>query len=231
MLDLTSQRLRMVRDQIAARGVCNPAVLEAMRRVRREAFVPDEFAEFAYEDTALPIEAGQTISQPYVVALMIESVEPRSGDRALEIGTGSGYAAAVLSEVVAEVYTVERHEQLANLARSRLAALGYKKIRVLHGDGTLGWPEYAPYDVIIVTASAPQVPKALLEQLAIGGRLIMPVGEPWRLQRLLRVTRISEDQFKDEDLGEVQFVPLIGAQGWHSEKPGSLARLPERTVR
>ena len=216
MLDLTSRRLRMVRDQIAGRGVRNPAVLEAMRRVPREVFLPDEFAEFAYEDTPLPIEADQTISQPYIVALMIESVEPRSGDRALEIGTGSGYAAAVLSEVVSEVYTVERHEQLANLARSRLSALGYTRIKVLHGDGTLGWPEHAPYDVIVVTAGGPQVPKALLEQLAIGGRLIIPVGETSRLQRLIRITRSAEDHFEDEDLGEVQFVPLIGAAGWDS---------------
>jgi len=236
MLDLTSQRLRMVRDQIAARGVRNPAVLEAMRRVRREAFLPDNFAEFAYQDTPLPIEAGQTISQPYVVALMIESVEPRAGDRALEIGTGSGYAAVVLSEVVAEVYTIERHEQLANLARSRFAALGDRKIQVLHGDGTLGWPEHAPYDVIIVTAGGPQVPKALLEQLAIGGRLIIPVGERSRLQRLVRVTRTGEDHFEDEDLGEVQFVPLIGAQGWDSEgarqaRPSARASRPMTVAR
>jgi protein-L-isoaspartate(D-aspartate) O-methyltransferase len=136
MLDLTSARLRMVRDQIAARGVRNPAVLEAMRRVPREAFLPDELGEFAYQDTPLPIEGGQTISQPYIVALMIASVEPRAGDRALEIGTGSGYAAAVLSEVVGEIYTVERHEQLAKLASRRFATLGYTKIKVLHGDGT-----------------------------------------------------------------------------------------------
>ena len=214
MLDLTNERPRMVRDQIAARGVRNPAVLEAMRRVPREAFLPEELAEFAYQDTPLPIEAGQTISQPYIVALMIESVEPRAGDRALEIGTGSGYAAAVLSEVVGEVYTIERHEQLAKLATKRLDSLGYSNVKVLHGDGTLGWPEHAPYDVIIVTAGGPQVPKPLLEQLAIGGRLIIPVGETSRLQRLVRVTRTGKDQFDDEDLGEVQFVPLIGAEGW-----------------
>jgi protein-L-isoaspartate(D-aspartate) O-methyltransferase len=216
MPDLTNERLRMVRDQIAARGVRNLGVLEAMRRVPREAFLPDEFGEFAYQDTPLPIEAGQTISQPYIVALMIESVEPRAGDRALEIGTGSGYAAAVLSEVVDEVYTVERHEQLAKLAIGRLASLGYTKVKVLHGDGTLGWPEHAPYDVILVTAGGPQVPRPLLEQLAIGGRLIIPIGDTSRLQRLVRVTRTSQDQFDDEDLGEVQFVPLIGAEGWDS---------------
>jgi len=212
--DLTNERLRMVSDQIAARGVRNPAVLDVMRRVPREAFLPGELSEFAYQDTPLPIEGGQTISQPYIVALTIESVEPLAGDRALEIGTGSGYAAAALSEVVGEVYTVERHEQLAKLASRRLADLGYTKVKVIHGDGTLGWAEHAPYDVILVTAGGPQVPKPLLEQLAIGGRLIIPVGDTSRLQRLVRVTRTSKDQFDDEDLGEVQFVPLIGAEGW-----------------
>src|SRR5271165_2895002 len=236
MLDPISQRIQMVRDQIAARGVRNPAVLEAMRRVPREAFLPDELAEFAYQDTPLPIAGGQTISQPYIVALMIGSVEPRPGDRALEIGTGSGYAAAVLSEVVGEVYTVERHEQLAKLARRRLASLGYTKIKILHGDGTLGWEEHAPYDVIIVTAGGPQVPKRLLEQLAVGGRLIVPVGDTPRLQRLIRVTRSSPDQFEDEDLGEVQFVPLIGAEGWDSgvakrERPSSQRSRPETVAK
>jgi protein-L-isoaspartate(D-aspartate) O-methyltransferase len=223
MADFTNERLRMVRDQIAARGVRDPAVLEAVRRVRREAFLPEELAEFAYEDTPLPIESGQTISQPYIVALMIESVAPRRGDRALEIGTGSGYAAAVLSEVVDEVYTIERNEQLARLATRRLASLGHSRVKVLHGDGTLGWAEHAPYDVIIVTAGGPQVPTSLLHQLAIGGRLIIPVGDAPRLQRLVRVTRIAEERFEDEDLGEVQFVPLIGAEGW---EPGSVT--PER---
>jgi len=225
MADLTKERLRMVRDQIAARGVRDPAVLEAMRRVRREAFLPEELAEFAYEDTPLPIESGQTISQPYIVALMIESVKPRRGDRALEIGTGSGYAAAVLAEVVDEVYTIERNEQLAKLATRRLASRDYSRVKVRHGDGTLGWAQHAPYDVIIVTAGGPQVPTSLLHQLAIGGRLIIPVGDAPRLQRLVRVTRIAEEKFEDEDLGEVQFVPLIGAEGW---EPGLVTR--ERRV-
>ena len=242
MLDLTDERLRMVRDQIAGRGIRNPAVLEAMQRVPREAFLPDELAEFAYRDTPLPIEADQTISQPYIVALMIESIEPRAGDRALEIGTGSGYAAAVLSEVVGDVYTIERHEQLAKLAAERLDSLGYSNVTVLHGDGTLGWLEHAPYDVIIVTAGGPQVPKPLLQQLAIGGRLIIPVGDTSRLQRLVRVTRKSQDDFEDEDLGEVQFVPLIGAEGWDAgvakgqrpsirrSRPATVARLIRETA-
>ena len=242
MLDLTSERLRMVRDQIAARGVNNSAVLKAMRRVPREAFLPEALAEFAYQDTPLPIEADQTISQPYIVALMIESVEPRASDRALEIGTGSGYAAAVLSEVVSEVYTIERHEQLAKLAKERLDSLEYSNVKVLHGDGTLGWQEHAPYDVIIVTAGGPQVPKPLLQQLAIGGRLIIPVGETSRLQRLVRVTRTSQDHFDDEDLGGVQFVPLIGAEGWDAgvakgarpstqrSRPATIAKLIRETA-
>jgi len=232
----------MVHDQIAARGVRNPAVLDAMRRVPRESFLPEELAEFAYQDTPLPIKAGQTISQPYIVALMIESVEPRATDRALEIGTGSGYAAAVLSEVVDEVYTIERHEQLAKLAARFLDSQGYSNVKVLHGDGTLGWSEHAPYDVIIVTAGGPQVPKPLLAQLAIGGRLIIPVGDTSRLQRLVRVTRKSQDEFEDEDLGEVQFVPLIGAEGWDAgvarpgrasterSRPGTVAKLIRETA-
>ncbi len=217
MNDLDKQRLRMVERQIAARGVRNPAVLDAMRTVPREAFVSDNLAEFAYEDTPLPIPEGQTISQPYIVALMIESANPRPTDRALEIGTGSGYAAAVVSQLVAEVYTIERHEQLAQLAKRRFAELGYSNINVLHGDGTLGWPEHAPYDLILVTAGGPQVPQPLLEQLAVGGRLIIPVGSEPRLQNLVRVTRVSEDRFDEEDLGDVQFVPLIGAEGWNAE--------------
>jgi protein-L-isoaspartate(D-aspartate) O-methyltransferase len=204
----------MVQNQLAARGIRNPAVLDAMRGVPREFFVPPHLAEFAYLDTPLPIESGQTISQPYIVALMIESVAPRPSDRALEIGTGSGYGAAVLSRLVSEVFTVERDEQLVELARKRFAELGYTNIKVLHGDGTLGWPEHAPYDVIVVTAGGPKVPKPLLEQLAVGGRLVIPVGTEPRLQRLMRVTRTGQDQFDDEDLGPVQFVPLIGAQGW-----------------
>ncbi|HTT75380.1 MAG TPA: protein-L-isoaspartate(D-aspartate) O-methyltransferase, partial [Candidatus Binataceae bacterium] len=241
MQDLTTERLRMVRDQIAARGVRNPAVLEAMKRVPREAFLANELGEFAYQDTPLPIEGGQTISQPYIVALMIESVEARAGDRALEIGTGSGYAAAVLAEVVDEVYTVERREELASIARRRLAGLGYAKVSVLYGDGTLGWPEHAPYNVIVVTAGGPQVPKPLLKQLAIGGRLIIPVGTTSRSQRLIRVTRTSEDKFDNEDLGDVQFVPLIGAEGWRPEtekrrpatetsRPATIAKLIRETA-
>jgi protein-L-isoaspartate(D-aspartate) O-methyltransferase len=148
---------------------------------------------------------------------MIEAVTPRPSDRALEIGTGSGYGAAVLAQVVAEVYTVERDPQLVELARKRFAELGYANIKVLHGDGTLGWPEHAPYNVIIVTAGGPQIPKPLLEQLTIPGRLVIPVGSIPRLQRLVHVTRTGKDRFEEETLGPVQFVPLIGAEGWESD--------------
>ena len=173
--------------------------------------------ESAYDDGPLPIGEGQTISQPYVVALMTEVVRPTPGTRALEIGTGSGYAAAVLATIVSEVYTVERIDRLAHAARRRLASLGYRNVHVRHGDGSLGWPEHAPYDAIIVTAGGPRVPPALLEQLAIGGRLIMPVGSAHRFQHLVRVTRTGRDNYDYEDLEEVAFVPLIGKQGWRDE--------------
>jgi protein-L-isoaspartate(D-aspartate) O-methyltransferase len=166
---MSGLRENMVRYQIAARGVTDERVLDAMRVVPREAFMPEELAEFAYEDTPLPIEEGQTISQPYIVALMIAAIQPEPQDRVLEIGTGSGYAAAVLSRVVGQVYTVERHEALVDLARRRLRTLGYGNVEVLHGDGSLGWPEHAPYESLIVTAGGPHVPRQLRDQLAVGG--------------------------------------------------------------
>ena len=228
MLDFSIERQRMVEQQIASRGIKDAAVLRAMGAVAREKFLPIRLAEFAYQDTPLPIEAGQTISQPYVVALMIECVAPKPHDKALEIGTGSGYAAAVLSQIVDSVYTVERHEELATIARRRLAELHYDTIQVRTGDGTLGWPEHAPYDVIIVAAGGPQIPKPLLEQLRVGGRLVMPVGSSSsRGQELIRVTRVAEERYEEENLGEVQFVPLIGAQGWADES----ARNPARASR
>jgi protein-L-isoaspartate(D-aspartate) O-methyltransferase len=214
MSDFKAQRNQMVETQIAARGIRDPAVLEAMRRIPREAFVPESAVPFAYADEALAIPEGQTISQPYVVAAMTEAVCPKPGERALEIGTGSGYAAAVLAQIVSEVYTVERLAGLAESARCRLADLGYHNIHVRCGDGTLGWAEHAPYDFIIVTAGGPRVPPALLDQLAVGGRLVMPVGSTPRFQRLIRVIRTAEDKYDHEPLEEVAFVPLIGEQGW-----------------
>jgi protein-L-isoaspartate(D-aspartate) O-methyltransferase len=211
---LTKDRERMVATQIEARGIADPLVLEAMRAVPRERFVPAALARFAYEDRPLPIGEGQTISQPYIVAVMTRAAGLKLGARVLEIGTGSGYGAAVLSRIAAEVYTVERVGALAEEARERLARLGYANVHVLEGDGTLGWAEHAPYDAIVVTAGGPRVPEALLSQLAAGGRLIMPVGSGTRHQRLVRVVRTDMSEYQYEDLEEVAFVPLIGAEGW-----------------
>jgi protein-L-isoaspartate(D-aspartate) O-methyltransferase len=214
MPDFEQLRAQMVRDHIQARGVSNPHVLDAMRSVSREAFVDPALAEFAYADTPLPIAADQTISQPFIVAQMLDDAQLQPGDRVLEVGTGSGYAAAVASRVAAEVFTIERRAELVRDARERLAKLRYDNVKVLEGDGTLGWPEQAPYDVIIVSAGGPSAPPALLEQLAIGGRLVVPIGPSPRAQRLVRVTRESRDRYVENDLGEVLFVPLIGASGW-----------------
>ena len=208
------ERQGMVAKQIEARGVVDVFVLDAMRSVPREDFVPVDLAEFACEDAPLPIGQGQTISQPYIVAVMAAAARVRPGERVLEIGTGSGYGAAVLSKIVGEVYSIERIEALADSARERLAALGYGNVHVRRGDGTLGWPEHAPYDAIVVTAGGPTVPPALLEQLAPGGRLVMPLGSNPRLQRLVRLTRTGPETYMRDELEPVCFVPLIGEQGW-----------------
>jgi protein-L-isoaspartate(D-aspartate) O-methyltransferase len=212
--DFAKLRGEMVDDAVASRGVRSELVLRAMRTVPREDFLPERLREFAYEDSPLPIEEGQTISQPYIVAFMTEALALQGGERVLEIGTGSGYAAAILSEIAGEVYTVERIGQLAEKAASTLADLGYDNVRVLHGDGTKGWPEHAPFDGIVVAAGGPKVPESLKEQLKIGGRLVIPVGRDPRVQELVRITRISEKEFKREDLADVRFVPLVGQEGW-----------------
>jgi len=204
----------MIREDLIGRGVHDPAVLAAMREVPREAFVDEGMQELAYEDHPLPIAEGQTISQPYIVAYMTEALELSGTDRVLEIGTGSGYAAAVLSRIVTTVHTVERLGGLANSARRRLGMLGYTNIVVHEGDGTLGWQEHAPYDAIVVTAAAPQLPQPLLDQLAIGGRLVIPVGTSSDFQILARVLRVTEHDYRTEELCGVRFVPLIGAAGW-----------------
>jgi protein-L-isoaspartate(D-aspartate) O-methyltransferase len=216
-LDFEALRKEMVDRQIAARGIRDERVLEALRTVPREAFVPERLAEFAYDDAPLPIGEEQTISQPFVVALMVEALEIRPGDEVLEIGAGSGYAAAVLSRLAREVWTVERHPSLTREARERMARLEYRNVYVLHGDGTLGWPEHAPYDAIVVAAGGPEVPPALLDQLAPGGRLVIPIGPDLRTQNLVRVRRRPDGTLVREDLGGVRFVPLIGAQGWPEE--------------
>jgi protein-L-isoaspartate(D-aspartate) O-methyltransferase len=207
-------RAEMVERNIAARGVRDQLVLEAMRQVPRELFLPPALREFAYEDSPLPIAGEQTISQPYIVAFMAEALMLKGGEKLLEIGAGSGYAAAVLSQIAANVYTVERLGQLAEKAAATLAELGYDNVHVLHGDGTRGWPEHAPYDAIVVAAGGPQVPESLKEQLKIGGRLVIPVGADQRAQELVRVTRISKNEYSSEDIADVRFVPLIGEEGW-----------------
>jgi len=211
--DYRGERAKMVEWQIAQRGITDPRVLAALTSVPREAFVSQELASFAYDDAPLPIGDGQTISQPYIVAFTAEALQLSADDRVLDIGTGSGYAAAVLSRLGREVYSVERVEALCHSASERLAELGYDNVHVRCGDGTLGWPEHAPFDAIAVAAVGPRPPPALLEQLVIGGRLVMPIG-PDGSQTLMRLTRTSRTGYSEEPLVDVRFVPLIGAQGF-----------------
>jgi protein-L-isoaspartate(D-aspartate) O-methyltransferase len=217
LTDRTLDRESMVERQLKRRGIRDERVLDAFRAVPREAFVGEAAEEFAYEDTPLPIGDGQTISQPYIVALMVEALELRPIDRVLEVGAGSGYAAAILRRLAGRVYAVERNGRLAEDARDRLRRLDCEDIEVRAGDGTLGWPEAAPFDAILVSAGGPGVPKELLDQLAPGGRLVIPVGRR-REQRLFRITRVpgngGRDEWHREDLGSVSFVPLIGGGGW-----------------
>lgn len=202
----------MVARQLEARGIRNPRVLAAMAEVPRERFVPERLAGFAYDDGPLPIGEEQTISQPYIVALMIEAAGVAPGDRVLEVGAGSGYAAAVLSRIAGRVYAIERRESLAVTAQRRVGELGYDNLTVLPGDGTLGLHVHAPYDAILVAAGSDKVPGPLRRQLAIGGRLVVPVGGQ-SVQSLLCITRIGEETWTERDLGAVRFVPLIGAHG------------------
>jgi protein-L-isoaspartate(D-aspartate) O-methyltransferase len=219
MSDFAARREQMVERQLAARGISDPLVLKAMGEVPREAFVSPALADHAYEDMPLPIEAGQTISQPYIVALMIEAAGIAPGDKILEIGAGSGYAAAVIGRIAEQVIAIERHGELAALSEARLRRLGYDNVRILHGDGSTGLAEEAPFAAIVAAASGSHVPEALKRQLAIGGILVMPIGEPGTVQSLTRVTRIGDDAFQSKDLGQVRFVPLIGEEGW-AEGPG-----------
>lgn len=217
-MDMTRIRDHMVEHHVVGRGIHDQNVTRAMRMVPREKFVDPGFEEFAYEDAPLAIGEGQTISQPFIVALMIEKADLDAGDKVLEVGTGSGYASALISRIARHVYSVERHERLALQARERFEKLGYRNIDVRVGDGSKGWAKAAPFDAIIVSAGAPEVPAALKEQLDLGGRLIIPVGGGEE-QRLKRITRTGPATFEEEDLGGVLFVPLIGEDAWTAAHP------------
>ena len=212
IVDYFQARERMVKEQLVSRGIHDPRVLRVMAKVPRHLFVESKLWDQAYEDHPLPIGANQTISQPYIVALMAEALELTGAERVLEVGTGSGYAAAVLSKLCAEVFTVEAVEELALKARARLTSLGYSNVSVLAGDGTLGWKEHAPYDGVIISAAAPCIPRPLLEQLKTPGHLVFPMGER-ELQTLVRV-RKDQGGIREEYFGECHFVKLKGEYGW-----------------
>jgi protein-L-isoaspartate(D-aspartate) O-methyltransferase len=214
MSDFASLRERMIDRQIAARGLDDPALLAAFRAVPREDFVSGDYADYAYQDSPLPIESGQTISQPYIVALSIYAAGITGGAKILEVGAGSGYAAAVIGQIAGEVIAVERHHELVELAQLRMRRLGYGNVRIVEGDGTLGWPEDAPFDAIVAAASGSHVPQSWIAQLKPGGRIVMPVGAPHEIQTLLKVTKRNDGSLSHEDLGGVRFVPLIGAEGF-----------------
>jgi protein-L-isoaspartate(D-aspartate) O-methyltransferase len=203
----------MIADQLSRRGISDPRVLRAFAEVPREEFVDEDQARWAYEDGPLAIGYGQTISQPYIVALTADALDLQGHERVLEIGAGSGYAAAILGKLAKEVHTIDRIPELCELAATRLARLGYGNVHVHCGDGTLGLPAHAPFEAIAVAAGAPSPPPSLLQQLTIGGRIVLPHGNA-SAQRLVRITRQSEKEFHEEDLGDVRFVPLIGAEGW-----------------
>ena len=202
-------RERLVTEYLVPQGIHDSLTLEAMRSVPRHEFVPEDQRADAYADTPLPIGHGQTISQPAVVAFMTQAIRPRPGLRVLEVGTGSGYQAAVLAATGAEVWTVEIFRVLADQARARLRRLGYDEVRVRHGDGYAGWPEAAPFDAVVVTAGADSIPPPLIEQLAPGGRLVMPVGDPWSDQRLVLLEKDAAGRIASRDLLPVRFVPLL----------------------
>lgn len=206
------QRRRRLVEQLADKGIKDQRVLEVFNIVPRHNFVDTALQDRAYKDTALPIGKEQTISQPFTVARQTELLEVKPGEKVLEIGTGSGYQAAILCELGADVYTVERHKELYERAKSILRKLGYS-VRVKLGDGTLGWSAYAPYDAIVVTAGAPVVPEDLVEQLSLNGRLVVPVGDDKR-QEMIRIIKIRKDEFEEEHFSDFKFVPLIGKKGW-----------------
>lgn len=209
-------RHEMMEKQIIARGIRSSRVITAMQTVPREKFLPHESRDAAYRDQPVPIGHGQTISQPYMVAYMVDLLDLKPTDTVLEIGVGSGYASAVLSRIVAQVYGIEWHTELAERAAVRMNELGYSNVVIQHGDGSHGWPEHAPYDAILVSAAGWTVPEELRNQLKVGGKLIIPVGEKCDSQKLLHVERISRDEFRQKEYGSVRFVPLVGRGGWDS---------------
>jgi protein-L-isoaspartate(D-aspartate) O-methyltransferase len=210
MPDFTALREAMVQRHIAARGIDDPAILDAFRAVPREAFVEERLAAYAYDDGPLPIGNGQTISQPYIVALMIAAAGVKAGDNVLEVGAGSGYAAALVGRIAAKVVAVERMSELARSATERLAGLGSDNVEIVTGDGTLSWPQAAPFDAILVAAGAGRVPQPLIDQLKPGGCLVMPLGGIHGIQELIKLTKGVDGSLRHESLGGVRFVPLIG---------------------
>jgi protein-L-isoaspartate(D-aspartate) O-methyltransferase len=218
-MNFATARRRMVERHIQGRGITDPLVIEAMCQVPRHLFVEEALQGQAYSDYPLPIGEKQTISQPFTVALMTQSLQLRGGEKVLEIGTGSGYQAAVLARIASRVYTVERFPALARRARRVLDAIGANTVNIRLSDGTSGWEDEAPFDAIIITAGAPSIPSQYREQLAIGGRLVIPVGT-LGTQVLKRVVRVGEKEYAEEDLLDCRFVPLVGRFGWEEEKAG-----------
>ena len=214
MTDYAAEREAMVERHLRRRGITEKPILDAFLAVPREAFISEEYAHLAYGDHPLPIEAGQTISQPYIVALTIQAAEIRQGDKVLEVGAGSGYAAAVISRIAGKVVAIERQHDLVEVAAGRMRRLGYGNVEIVEGDGTRGCPEQAPFEAIVAAASGSHVPKAFVEQLADGGRIVMPLGDPGWVQELVKVKKLAGGKLIQENLGGVRFVPLIGEQGW-----------------
>ena len=212
--DFAAEREAMVLRQLERRGITERRILDAFRSVPREAFVGAAYAHSAYGDHPLPIEAGQTISQPYIVALTIQAAGIEAGDVVLEVGSGSGYAAAVISRIADKVVGIERQHELVEVARERVRRLGYDNVEIVEGDGTRGWPEAAPYDAIVAAASGSHIPAPLIDQLKVGGSIVMPVGSPGWVQNLVEATKREDGTIEQSDLGGVRFVPLIGEEGW-----------------
>lgn len=214
LTDFAAEREAMVERQLRSRGITDRLILDAFLEVPREAFVSQEYAHLAYGDHPLPIEANQTISQPYIVALMIQAAGIGLRDKVLEVGAGSGYAAAVISRIAEKVIGIERQHELVEVARERLRRLGFDNVEIVEGDGTKGWPADAPYDAILAAASGSHIPRPLVDQLATGGSIVMPVGSPGWAQKLVKATRRADGTLEQSDLGGVRFVPLIGEEGW-----------------